>query len=79
MLEVWTRNLNPEDKERFKNAYAGSKTVLDRQVEILDQMESDVNDLEINPKAYDIPNWSHRQADLNGYRRALKQVKNLIK
>lgn len=80
MLEVWTRNLKTtEEKEKFKNIFAGSKQVLDRLSEIIDQIENDDNELETNPKVYDIPNWPYRQADLNGHRRALKQIKKLLR
>lgn len=80
MIEAWTRHLKTnEEKERFKNTYSGSKIVLERLSELIDQIEADDNELETNPKVYDIPNWAFRQADLNGHRRALKQIKKLIK
>lgn len=80
MLEAWTRHLkSEEEKERFKNIYSGSKQVLERLSELLDQIENDDSELETNPKVYDIPNWPYRQADLNGHRRAIKQIKKLIK
>lgn len=80
MLEAWTRHLKTEEeKERFKNIYSGSKQVLERLSDLLDQIDNDDDDLETNPKVYDIPNWPYRQADLNGHRRAIKQIKKLIK
>jgi hypothetical protein len=80
MLEAWTRHLKTEEeKTRFKNIYSGSKQVLERLSELLDQIENDDDELETNPKVYDIPNWPYRQADLNGHRRAIKQIKKLIK
>lgn len=79
MIEAWTRHLKTEEeKERFRNTYSGSKIVLDRLSELLDQIDSDDSELELNPKVYDIPNWPYRQADLNGHRRAIKQIKKLI-
>jgi len=80
MLEAWTRHLKTEEeKTRFKNIYSGSKQVLERLSDLLDQIENDDDELETNPKVYDVPNWPYRQADLNGHRRAIKQIKKLIK
>jgi hypothetical protein len=79
MISAWTKHLkSEEDKERFRNSVRGSKSVLDRQLDILKEMQEEVEALELTPKIYDIPNWEHRQADMNGYKRCLKQVSKLI-
>jgi hypothetical protein len=79
MISAWTKHLTtPEEKQEFKNIFKGSKPVLERLDELINEIELDTDSLELNPKVYDIPNWSYRQADLNGYRRALKQIKRLI-
>lgn len=79
MISAWTKNLKTdEDKVRFKNTVLGSKAVLERLQELLNEIEDEVNTLELNTKIYDIPNWDYRQADMNGFRRALRTIKKII-
>jgi hypothetical protein len=79
MYSKWTSHLKtPEEKEQFKNSVLGSKRVLQRLQEVLDEMETEVMKAEINPKTYEIPNWANRQAHNNGYRQCLFLVKKLI-
>lgn len=30
-------------------------------------------------REYELPSWSHKQADINGYNQAIREVKELIK
>lgn len=79
MISAWTKHISDEEeKVRFKQSVLGSKTVLNRLQTLLNEMKEDVDGLELNPKIYDIPNWDYRQADMNGYRRCLKQISKLI-
>lgn len=79
MYSVWTKNIHTaEEKEQFKNSLRGSKWVLDRQHEILIELETALDRAETNPKTYDLPNWDYRQAHNNGYRQCLNLIKNLI-
>jgi len=41
-------------------------------------MKEDADNTELNTKVYDIPNWAYRQADTNGFKRALKLVSKVI-
>lgn len=79
MISAWTKHISDEDeKQRFKNSVLGSKTVLDRLQELIDEMKADADNLEMSTKVYDVPNWDYRQADLNGYKRCLKQISKII-
>lgn len=79
MYSVWTEHLkNPEHKEQFKNTVLASKPVLERLSELLDKREKDMDQTELSLATYDTPSWSHKQAHNNGYRAALKVVRNLI-
>jgi len=78
MISAWTKHLPEEDKERFKSSVLGSKIVLQRLQTLLDEMKEDAEATELNPKIYDIPNWDYRQADTNGFKRALKLVSKII-
>jgi predicted phosphohydrolase len=79
LISAWTKHLEkPEDKERFKNEVLGSKMVLRRLQEILKEVESDLDNTELNTKVYDVPNWDYRQADINGSRRMLRTINKII-
>lgn len=79
MISAWTKNLSSlDEQERFKSSVMGAKTVLDRLQEIMNEMKADADSLEMTPKIYDIPNWDYRQADMNGYKRCLKQISKII-
>lgn len=79
MISAWTKHLKTEEEKlQFKNEVLGSKNVLKRQQELLNEMKEDVEGIELSTKVYDIPNWEHRQADINGYKRCLKHVSKLI-
>lgn len=79
MITAWYKHLDSEeDQNNFKRTVISSRAVLDRQLELLDEMEADASRQELNPTVYDKPNWDYRQADINGYRRCMKHIKHLI-
>lgn len=79
MISAWTKHLKTdEEKDRFKNSVLGSKIVLGRLQELIKEVEDDLEKVELNTKIYDYPNWDYRQADGNGFRRALKTINKLI-
>jgi len=79
MISAWTKHLKTEEeKERFKNSVLGSKLVLKRLQELLKEVEDDLDNVELNTKIYDLPNWDYRQADNNGFRRALKTINKIL-
>jgi hypothetical protein len=79
MISAWTKNAkSQEEKEAFEKEVLGSKRVLKRLEQLLDEMKTDADTIELNTKIYDIPNWDYRQADMNGYKRCLKQISKLI-
>ena len=78
MISAWTKHLSGEDAQRFKNEVLGSKQVLRRLQTLLNEMKEDAEAVELNTKIYDIPNWDYRQADTNGFKRALKLVEKII-
>lgn len=78
-MMMWTKNLKtPEEKERFENSLKGSRLVLERLVQMLDEEEADIDRSEMNLDTYSTPNWSEKQAHKNGQRSMLRKIKNLI-
>lgn len=80
MLSVWTQHLrnDPKAKQEFEQYLKGSKTITNRVLEIIEEKEKNLTSQEISSDSYDSPNWSHKQADTNGYRRCLNDFKNLF-
>lgn len=78
MIPNWTNHLkDPDEKERFRKYVLGSKSILERQTQILDEMEEELDQLETGENQYQSPSWAALQADRNGYRRALRRIKKL--
>lgn len=78
MIPNWTNHLKTkEDKDRFEKYIVGCKTLLERQTQIIDDMENELNQKETDEAQYSSPSWAALQADRNGYRRALRRIKKL--
>lgn len=78
MITAWTKHIkDPEDKAKFQQGLINSRWVLDRQTEVLQELWEGLEREEISPRAYDKPNWEHRQAHCNGFKQCLQVIKNL--
>lgn len=78
MVPNWTNHLkDPEEVTRFKRHLLNSKSILERQSQIMDEMERELDQAETNPDQYNSPSWAALQADRNGFRRALRRIKKL--
>lgn len=79
MITKWTSHLkDEEDKERFATSVMASKHVLDRLIQIIEEMEDDLDAAERSPKTYETPNWDYRQAHNNGAKQYLNIFKKII-
>lgn len=73
----WLEGLkDPLEREQFKQTVIGSKKVLDKAREIVYNSIKEAEKVRISD--YDSPSWSHKQADQNGYVRALREVMLLL-
>ena len=73
----WLEGLkDPSEREQFKQTVIGSKKVLDKAREIVYNIVKEAEKVRISD--YDSPSWSHKQADQNGYVRALREVMLLL-
>lgn len=72
----WVQGIAPEKKEPFEQLLRNSSIVFAKLTEILENLDRD--SLKTTKTDYDSPSWAYRQADQNGYRRALRDVINLI-
>lgn len=62
------------EQERFYQNYSASEEVLDVLVKVL-KSKTASSELDSESKdGYNSPNWAYNQADLIGYRRAIKEM-----
>ena len=79
MYTVWTKHLEDiEEKQKFEKYVLGSKRLLNRLKDILQEQEDALDIGEISPKNYDSPSWAYKQAHSNGYRQCLNVLKKLV-
>ena len=79
MITAWTKDCKSDEEiQMFKYQFQGSKAVLVRLQELLDEEKAALEIAEISPKIYDSPGWDYRQAHTNGFKAALKMVNTLI-
>jgi len=74
MKTTWFTNLPKDQQEGFKKQVLSSKDVLERLRQILEDKQTEV----VLSTDYDNPSWAYKQADRNGYDRALTEVINLV-
>lgn len=78
MQAVWfSQATNKEAMEQSLRSFLTSEAGK-RFMELLDKQISSVDAQELTVQSYDSPSWSHKQAHLNGFRQAIKQVKLLF-
>lgn len=74
MKITWFNHLPKDKQEGFKKQINSSRDVLERLQQILEDKKTEV----VLSTDYDNPSWAYKQADRNGYDRALTEVINLI-
>lgn len=79
MQDKWFRHLKDLDEQkRFRSYIWNSKGVIDRLTDISKDMEKVLDIKELDPNVYDCPTWAAKQADINGYRRCLRDFQKLL-
>lgn len=79
MLTEWVKHLRSDkEKEDFGKYVLGSKALLNRFKDILQDKEDALDRSEASLEAYEKPNWDYRQAHKNGYRSCLRSIKTLV-
>lgn len=75
MKTIWFMDLPKDDQEGFKRQVKSAKDVLEKLEKIINDKVKDV----VLVDDYDNPSWAYKQADRNGYNRALTEVLNILK
>ena len=75
MKTIWFMDLPKDEQEGFKRQVKSAKDVLEKLEKIINDKVKDV----VLVDDYDNPSWAYKQADRNGYNRALTEVLNILK
>lgn len=75
MKTIWFMDLPKDQQEGFKKQVSSSKDVLEKLENIL---KTKIKEVTLS-EDYDNPSWAYKQADRNGYNRALTEVLNILK
>ena len=79
MYSLWTKNIkDPEEKVSFESSILGSKRVLNRLKDLIDEERKGVEFVEMDHKSFDTPNWTYKMAYFFGYAAALMWIRRLI-
>lgn len=71
MNSLWFKGYKGEEKEKRREEILSYRNAFDALLEILEE--------ETFSPDYDCPSWAYKQADQNGYNRAIRKIKNLLK
>jgi hypothetical protein len=67
-------DLPKDEQEGFKKEVKSAKNVLDKLEDIVRSRLKDI----VVTEDYDSPSWAFKQADRNGYNRALMEIINIL-
>lgn len=71
-------HLPPCDQDDFHKRLVANNDLFERPIQLIGIKIEDARKKQISDESYDSPAWSERQADLNGYQRALEEIKLLL-
>ena len=66
-----------KDKEAFRERLLRNQDLLEAQNRILTAELNSMEIVELSPKAFETPSWSHKQAFFNGYKACVKTLTKL--
>ncbi len=79
MKKSWTQGLDEQSAEELRKDYAASLLIRERLTQMLEDKITSMARYGVSAERYSEFNWTHQQADINGYTRAVMDVISLIK
>ena len=76
--QLYSHLKNKEEGESLKKRIEANSELFERPVFLVESWLKDARKKQLELGSYDSPAWSERQADLNGYQRALEEIKQLL-
>lgn len=74
MKTIWFMDLPKDEQDGFKKEVKSAKNVLEKLEQIVQKKIKEIVVLD----DYDSPSWAYKQADRNGYNRALTEIINIL-
>jgi hypothetical protein len=71
---IWFMDLPKDEQDGFKREVKSAKNVLDKLEQIVQNRIKEI----VITNDYDSPSWAYKQADRNGYNRALTEIINIL-
>lgn len=78
MKQSWVKGLDETRTKDVRGDFLSSLVTRKRLIEILEEKINSAEITSFDREGYDVANWAYKQADLIGYKRALRDVINLI-
>jgi hypothetical protein len=78
MKNSWCSGLEPDAKKQMKDYFNSSPILRERLAYIINSKIKSRNSSSIALEEFDNPSWAYKQADKNGYERALLEIIELI-
>lgn len=79
MKSSWTKGLAEDERKELEMHFNSSALLRKRLETILEQKDRSADIAAIVKDGYESPSWAYKQADTQGYRRALKEIAELLK
>ena len=74
----WTKGLDTDEKKEVELSYNASGVLRLRLIKLLEDKIASYEKESYSKEGYECPNWAYKQADLQGYKRALKDAITLL-
>ena len=74
MKTIWFMDLPKDEQDGFKREVKSAKNVLEKLEQIVQNRIKQI----VITDDYDSPSWAYKQADRNGYNRALTEIINIL-
>lgn len=78
MKSSWTKGLEDDHAKEVRGDYLSSHLLRKRLIKLLEEKIEAAEVSSVNKDGYDVANWAYKQADLIGFKRALRDVINLV-
>ena len=79
MKTLWTKSCKDDaEKKRLRSEFARGKLLRERLCQILEEKIQSEQRAARSKEAYNEANWAYRQADSQGYQRALSEIIGLL-
>lgn len=72
------KGLNEKDKEEMKGLFIQSLRLRNQIIKTLEEKIKVIDTESVSKEGYESPSWAYKQADIVGYKRALKEIISLI-